>query len=98
MLQKSIDRQAKEIISEGATEKERYGHLLDSVKGRDLEQEEKDRRQEVISRIHSNAEAGRARREKKRRNRGKSCKGLFAMWRIGIGETWMLFRTSIRSN
>ena len=34
LLQKSIDRQAKKIISNGDT------HLLDSVKGRNLEQEE----------------------------------------------------------
>lgn len=64
MLQKSIDKQAKKILEKGATEQERYGHLLDSVKGRNLEQEEIDRRQEIISRIHSNAEAGRTRREK----------------------------------
>lgn len=43
MLQKSIERQAKNIVSTGATESDRYGGLLDSVKGRDLEQEEKDR-------------------------------------------------------
>lgn len=64
MLQKSIDKQAKNIISEGATEKERYGNLLESINGRDLEQEEKDRVDGIISRIHSNTEAGRIRREK----------------------------------
>lgn len=36
LLQRSIDRQAREIVSNGATEQDRYGHLLDSVKGRDL--------------------------------------------------------------
>ena len=34
LLQKSIDREAKKIISKGATAEDRYGHLLDSVKGR----------------------------------------------------------------
>ena len=64
MLQKSIERQAREITSKGATEHDRYGHLLDAFNGRDLEQEEADRRQEIISRIHNNAEAGRVKREK----------------------------------
>ncbi len=64
MLQKSIDKQAQKIISEGATEKERYGNLLESVKGRDLEQEGKDRVDGIISRTHSNAEARRIQREK----------------------------------
>lgn len=51
MLQNSIDREAKKIVSSGATEEDRYGHLLDSVKNRDLNQEEKDRYNEKISQL-----------------------------------------------
>lgn len=64
LLQKSIDRQAKKIISNGATEQDRYGHLLDSVKGRDLKQEEADRRNAMISRIADNGKAMREQRER----------------------------------
>lgn len=64
LLQKSIDRQAKKIISNGATAEDRYGHLLDSVKGRDLKQEEIDRRNAMISRIADNGKAMREQRER----------------------------------
>ena len=57
LLQKSIDRQAKKIISNGATAEDRYGRLLDSVRGRDLKQEEADRRNAMISRIADNNKA-----------------------------------------
>ena len=59
---KSIDRQAKEIISNGATAEDRYGHFLDSVKDRNLEQEEEDRRNAMISRIADNNKAMREQR------------------------------------
>lgn len=76
MLQKSIERQAKEITSNGAIEQDRYGNLLDSVKNRNLEQEEADRRQAILSRIHDNAEKDKKRHEKEaeefRRNIQKS--------------------------
>lgn len=55
LLQKSIDRQAKQIISSGATAEDRYGHFLDSVKGRNLEQEDADIRNAMISRIADNS-------------------------------------------
>ena len=64
LLQKSIDRQAKKIISSGATEQDRYGHLLDSVRGRNLKQEEADRRNAMISRIADNGKAMREQRER----------------------------------
>lgn len=51
LLKKSIDREAKKIISAGATEQDRYGHLLDSVKGRNLEQEEIERKNAMISNV-----------------------------------------------
>lgn len=51
MLQNGIDREAKKIVAGGATEEDRYGHLLDSVKNRDLNQEEKDRYNEKISQL-----------------------------------------------
>ena len=38
MLQSSMDREAKRMASNGGvTEQDRYGNLLDCVKGRDLE-------------------------------------------------------------
>ena len=64
LLQKSIDRQAKKIISSGATEQDRYGHFLDPVKGRNLEQEEADRRNAMISRLADNGKAMTAQRER----------------------------------
>lgn len=64
LLQKSIDRQAKKIISSGATAEDRYGHFLDSVKDRNLEQEEKDRKNAMISRIADNSKAMREQRER----------------------------------
>lgn len=69
MLQKSINRQAKEIVSEGATEHDRYGHLLDAFNGRDLEQEERDRKNAMISNL---AESGKAVREQREREAKES--------------------------
>ena len=67
LLQKSIDRQAKKIMSGGATAEDRYGHFLDSVKGRDLKQEEIDRRNAMISRIADNGKAIADQRERESR-------------------------------
>ena len=67
LLKKSIDRQAKEIVSKGATAEDRYGHLLDSVKDRNLEQEEEDRRNAMISRIADNNKAIADQRERESR-------------------------------
>lgn len=39
LLQKSIDWQAKEIISTGSTQQARYGNLLSATKARDIQQE-----------------------------------------------------------
>ena len=64
LLQKSIDREAKKILSGGATAEDRYGHLLDSVKDRNLKQEEKDRKNAMISRIADNNKAMREQRER----------------------------------
>ena len=63
MLQKSIERQAKNIVSTGATESDRYGGLLNSVKGRDLEQEEKDRLNNRVTELQQANERIRAERE-----------------------------------
>ena len=63
MLQKSIEREAKRVSANGATEKSRYGNLLDCVKGRDLDQEEKDRIQGIVSNIQESAEVNRKQRE-----------------------------------
>ena len=51
MLQKSIDRQAREITAKGITEQDRYGNLLNTVKGRDLKQEETDRKNAMVSNL-----------------------------------------------
>lgn len=63
MLQKSIERQAKNIVSTGATESDRYGDLLNSVKGRNLEQEEKDRLNSRVTELQQANERIRAERE-----------------------------------
>lgn len=65
MLQNSMDREAKKMASNGGvTEQDRYGNLLDCVKGRDLENEEVNKQLDRISSIHKNAEEGRKQREK----------------------------------
>lgn len=63
MLQKSIERQAKDIVETGATENDRYGNLLDSVKCRDLEQEEASKRQKMIDNVQHNSESLRQQRK-----------------------------------
>lgn len=63
MLQKSIERQAKNIVSTGATESDRYGDLLNSVKGRNLEQEEKDHLNSRVTELQQANERIRAERE-----------------------------------
>ena len=63
MLQKSIERQAKDIVNTGATESDRYGNLLDGVNGRDLEQEEKDRLNSRVVDLQQDNERIRAERE-----------------------------------
>ena len=64
LLQKSIDREAKKIVSNGATAEDRYCHFLDSVKDRNLEQEEENRRNAMISRIVDSGKAMREQRER----------------------------------
>ena len=65
MLQSSMDREAKWMPSDGGvTEQDRYGNLLDCVKGRDLENEEVYKQLDRISAIHKNSEEGRKQREK----------------------------------
>lgn len=65
MLQSSMDREAKRIASNGGvTEQDRYGNLLDCVKGRDLENEEVNKQLDRISAIHKNSEEGCKQREK----------------------------------
>lgn len=65
MLQSSMDREAKKMASNGGvTEQDRYGNLLDCVKGRDLENEEVNKQLDRISAMHKNTEEGRKQREK----------------------------------
>lgn len=65
MLQSSMDREAKKMASNGGvTEQDRYGNLLDCVKGRDLENEEVNKQLNRIENIHKNTEEGRKQREK----------------------------------
>lgn len=67
LLQKSVERETKKIMSGGATVEDRYGHFLDSVKDRNLEQEEEDRRNAMISRIADNNKAIADQRERESR-------------------------------
>lgn len=65
MLQSSMDREAKKMASNGGvTEQDRYGNLLDCVKGRDLENEEVNKQLDRLSAMHKNAEERRKQREK----------------------------------
>lgn len=64
LLKKSIEREAKKIASTGATEQDRYGHLLDSVKGRDIAQEEADKYHGNVSQVLNTAKNNRLKREK----------------------------------
>lgn len=64
MLQKSIERQAKKIVSEGAMAQDRYGHLLDAFKDRDLAQEEADK---INARISKLADSNKTMREERER-------------------------------
>ena len=65
MLQSSMDREARKLASNGGvTEQDRYGNLLDCVKGRDLENEEVNKQLDRISAMHKNSEEGRKQREK----------------------------------
>lgn len=64
LLQKSIDREARKITSTGATEHDRYGHLLDSFKGRDISQEETDKYYDKVSQVLNTAKSDRIQREK----------------------------------
>ena len=65
MLQSSMDREAKRMASNGGvTEQDRYGNLLDCVKGRDLENEEVNKQLDRLSAMHKNAEESHKRREK----------------------------------
>ena len=65
MLQSSMDREAKKMASNGGvTEQDRYGNLLDCVKGRDLENEEVNKQLDRLFAMHKNAEEGRKQREK----------------------------------
>lgn len=64
LLQKSIDREAKKIASTGATEHDRYSHLLDSFKGRNISQEETDKYYDKVSQVLNTAKSDRIQREK----------------------------------
>lgn len=60
-----MDREAKKMASNGGvTEQDRYGNLLDCVKGRDLENEEVNKQLDRISNIQKNADEGRKQRDK----------------------------------
>lgn len=67
MLQKSIERQAREITAEGITEQDRYGNLLDFVKGRDLKQEETDRKNAMVSNLADSTAVMRGKRDQESR-------------------------------
>lgn len=79
MLQKSIERQAKEIVSEGATAQDRYGHLLDNFKDRDLVQEEAaDKINTLISKLADSNKAMREERERASKEASRKIKN--SLW------------------
>lgn len=65
LLKNSMDREAKKIASTGATEQDRYGHLLDSFKDRNISQEETDKYYDKISKVLDTANSNRIQREKR---------------------------------
>lgn len=65
LLKQSMEREAKKIASSGATEKDRYGHLLDNVRDRNIAQEEIDKYNDRVSRVLNNAKNDRLERDKK---------------------------------
>lgn len=67
LLKNSMEREAKKIANNGgATEQDRYGHLLDSFKGRDISQEETDKYFDNVSQVLNTAKNDRLKREKKK--------------------------------
>ena len=65
LLKNSMEREAQKIASNGGvTEQDRYGNLLDSVKGRDIAQEEADKYYGNVSRVLNTAKNNRLKREK----------------------------------
>lgn len=61
-----MDREAKKLASNGGvTEQDRYGHLLDSFKGRDISQEETDKYYDKVSQVLNTAKSDRLKRERK---------------------------------
>ena len=65
LLKNSMEREAQKIASNGGvTEQDRYGNLLDSVKGRDIAQEEADKYYGNVSQVLNTAKNNRLKREK----------------------------------
>ena len=65
LLKNSMEREAKKLASNGGvTEQDRYGNLLDSVKGRDIAQEETDKYYGNVSQVLNTAKNNRLKREK----------------------------------
>lgn len=65
LLKQSVEREAKKIASSGATEKDRYGHLLDNVRDRNIAQEEIDKYNDRIVRVLNKTKNDRLERDKK---------------------------------
>lgn len=95
MLQKSIDREAKKIVSSGATEEDRYGHLLDSVKGRDIDKEEADSYHERLANIQKIQRKAVSREKKNLLNVQETYNGLLEMLKPETAEMQMIFLQSI---
>ena len=65
LLKNSMEREAKKLASNGGvTEQDRYGNLLDSVKGRDIAQEEIDKYHGNVSQVLNTSKNNRLKREK----------------------------------
>lgn len=73
MLQNSIDREAKKIASNGGvTEQDRYGSLLDSVKGRDIDKETLDNHYDKISQLKQASDSIKVEKECKHKEHSRN--------------------------
>ena len=73
MLKNSIDREAKKIASNGGdTEQDRYGSLLDSVKGRDIDKETLDNRYDKISQLKQSSDSMKVEKEREHREHSRN--------------------------
>lgn len=65
LLKNSMEREAKKLASNGGvTEQDRYGNLLDSIKGRNIAQEETDKYYDKVSNVLNTTKNDHLKRER----------------------------------